>query len=109
MPRLGDAATPVGRCGAGYAAALAGVGAASSLPSAAVCRDVVALDVRGKALTDDIWPGVWARAEREADPPSNTWHGIPDGFRASDSHVARPVRVALALSAQGSDTGKSCD
>lgn len=78
-------------------------GARATSP-AAMGGALVALDVRGKALTDDFWPGVFARAEREADPPAGTWRGIPDALRASDVHEARSARVALALRAQGSDT-----
>lgn len=78
-------------------------GARATSP-AAMGGALVALEVRGKALTDDIWQGVWARAEREADPPADAWRGIPEALRASDVHEARPARVAIALRAQGSDT-----
>lgn len=65
---------------------------------------LVALDLRHRALTEDLWPGIWARADREPAPPAEAWRTLPTGLREADSHEARAARVTNALREEAGDS-----
>ena len=65
---------------------------------------LVALHARGGAFDEEMWGDLWARADREPEPPAESWTGLPAVLRAAESSPMRNVRVSRALQAPPSES-----
>lgn len=65
---------------------------------------LVALHARGGAFDEDLWRDIWARADREPEPPAESWSGMPAVLRAAEASPMRNVRVSRALQAPPSES-----
>lgn len=64
---------------------------------------LVALQARGKVFEDELWRDIWRRADREPEPPAESWTALPGRLRESDQLAARNLWVGSALNAPPSE------
>lgn len=64
---------------------------------------LVALHARGGAFDEEMWRDIWSRAEREPEPPEQSWTTLPERLRAADAKPVRSVWVGRALQAPPSE------
>lgn len=59
---------------------------------------LVALEIRGRALSERFWPQLWKRAETDHAPPERSWSIVPGLLR---DELPQPVRVEWLGNALG--------
>lgn len=76
----------------------AGVTSAQAMGSA-----LVALHARGKVFEDELWRDIWRQADRDPEPPAESWTALPRRLQENEALPSRNLWVGSALSAPPSE------